>query len=184
MQEPVDAALQQYADLSLLAEKRPASRRPTKLFVTARSQWETPHCKSCPQCREAARSEPDLDWMTPMTRACIDGRTPCVRQLLKAPDVDLDFADFDGHTALHAACAFGYEECARLLIQAGATLDMVDAEGATPLDGARMMGTGSGGAIASMLIEAGAKALPLDREGRQHGLLKTVKQKRERWATR
>ena len=41
MQEPVDAALQQYADLSLLAEKRPASRRPTKLFVTARSQWAT-----------------------------------------------------------------------------------------------------------------------------------------------
>ena len=35
--------------------------------------------------------------------------------------------------------------------------------------------------IAAMLLEAGAKTLPLDWEGREHEVLKV---KRERWATR
>jgi hypothetical protein len=156
------------------------SRRPTKIFMSARVQWQSAHCSSCRQCREAMRAEEQLDWMTPLTRACLDNRTACVQELLKS-EADLDFCDFDGHTALHAACAFGHQECASMLIKAGATLDMPDHEGATPLDGARMAGTEEGEAIAAMLLEAGAKALPLDWEGREHEVLKV---KRERWATR
>jgi ankyrin repeat protein len=74
----------------------------------------------------------------------------------------IDFADSERHTALHAACAFGYEDCVSLLIQAGATLDMADDEGDTPLDGALMASSDSGQACADLLLAAGAaKETPL-----------------------
>ena len=38
----------------------------------------------------------------------------------------MDFADAEGHTALHAACAFGLTDCVRMLIQAGASLNLPD----------------------------------------------------------
>ena len=38
----------------------------------------------------------------------------------------MDFADAEGHTALHAACAFGSTDCVRMLIQAGASLNLPD----------------------------------------------------------
>ena len=122
-----------------------------------------------------------LDWITPLTRACIDGRTECVCELSrKPPEVEqchsskaeapveppwrhqwmIDFADSERHTALHAACAFGYEDCVRLLIQAGATLDMADDEGDTPLDGALMASSDSGKACVDLLLAAGAKETP------------------------
>lgn len=44
-----------------------------------------------------------------------------------------------------------------LLIQAGATLDMTDDEGDTPLDGALMAPSDSGRACADLLVAAGAK---------------------------
>ena len=133
--------------------KRAPSQTP---WTTARVLWRSAHCTSCRQCKEAMRAvvqscgDAKLDWITPLTRACIDGRTECVCELLKPPEVEchnttaevswrhqwmIDFADSERHTALHAACAFGYEDCVRLLIQAGATLDMADDEGDTPLDG-------------------------------------------------
>ena len=65
--------------------------------------------------------------------------------------------DVDGHTALHAACAFGYADCVRMLIAAGASLSLRDHEGSTALDGARMAGTDAGEACASMMVEAGAR---------------------------
>ena len=60
-------------------------------------------------------------------------------------------------TALHAACAFGYADCVRMLIAAGASLSLRDHEGSTALDGARMAGTDAGEACASMMVEAGAR---------------------------
>ena len=94
--------------------------------------------------------------MTPLISACIDGRAGCVRALLQSPEADVDFADAEGHTALHAACAFGSTDCVRMLIQAGASLNLADLEGATALDGARMAGCDSGEACVSMMVAAGA----------------------------
>ena len=155
--------------------KRAPSQTP---WTTARVLWRSAHCTSCRQCKEAMRAvvqscgDAKLDWITPLTRACIDGRTECVCELLKPPEVEchnttaevswrhqwmIDFADSERHTALHAACAFGYEDCVRLLIQAGATLDMADDEGDTPLDGALMASSDSGKACVDLLLAAGAK---------------------------
>ena len=157
--------------------KRAPSQTP---WSTARVLWRSAHCTSCQQCKEAMRAvvqqcgDAKLDWITPLTRACIDGRTECVRRLTeiechttkskaKAPwrhQWMIDFADSERHTALHAACAFGYEDCVRLLIQAGATLDMADDEGDTPLDGALMASSDSGKVCADLLLAAGAKETP------------------------
>ena len=157
--------------------KRAPSQTP---WTTARVLWQSAHCTSCRQCKEAMHAvvqrcgDAKLDWITPLTRACIDGRTECVRRLTEiewhatkskaeAPwrhQWMIDFADSERHTALHAACAFGYEDCVRLLIQAGATLDMADDEGDTPLDGALMASSDSGKVCADLLLAAGAKETP------------------------
>ena len=148
-------------------------------WSTARVLWQSAHCTSCRQCKEAMRAvvqrcgDAKLDWITPLTRACIDGRTECVRRLTEVEchtttkaeaswrhQWMIDFADSERHTALHAACAFGYEDCVNLLIQAGATLDMADDEGDTPLDGALMASSDSGKACADLLLAAGAKETP------------------------
>ena len=125
---------------------------------SAKAWWSSAHCGSCSRCRSAKSEHAEqVEWMTPLISACIDGRVECVQALLQSPEADLDFADVDGHTALHAACAFGYADCVRMLIAAGASLSLPDHEGATSLDGARMAGTDAGDACVSMMVEAGAR---------------------------
>ena len=125
---------------------------------SAKAWWSSAHCGSCSRCRSAKSEHAEqMEWMTPLISACIDGRVGCVQELLQSPEADVDFADVDGHTALHAACAFGYADCVRMLIQAGASLSLPDHEGATALDGARMSGSDAGEACVSMMMDAGAK---------------------------
>ena len=125
---------------------------------SAKAWWSCAHCASCSRCRSAKSEHAEqLEWMTPLISACIDGRVACVQALLQSPEADLDFVDVDGHTALHAACAFGYVDCVRMLIAAGASLSLRDHEGSTALDGARMAETDAGEACASMMMEAGAR---------------------------
>ena len=125
---------------------------------SAKAWWSSAHCGSCSRCRSSKSEHAEqVEWMTPLISACIDGRVECVQALLQSPKADLDFADVDGHTALHAACAFGYADCVRMLIAAGASLSLPDHEGATALDGAHMAGTDAGEACVSMMVEAGAR---------------------------
>ena len=147
---------------SQVLDARPRQRRITRTWETGAeaqpSQWLGGHCSACAQCIEAKRAaaaDEQLDMMTPLIHACLSGRADCVRALLEEPSVDVDFADPDGHTALHAASAFGHKDCVELLIQGGAKLDTPDNEGATPLDGARMSRTESATQCASLLVDAG-----------------------------
>ena len=139
--------------------RKTTSRRPTQIWFSARSQWKAAHCRSCAQCETALSmlDENQQDWMTPLTCACIDGRKSCVEALLKATETVIDFADSEGHTAMHAACTFGYMDCVRMLIDAGATLDVPDHEGATAIDGARMSRSPTAESCVAMLVEAGAR---------------------------
>ena len=153
----------------------PRCRRPTQIWFSASAQWKAAHCRSCAQCRDAMAvlDEKQLDWTTPLTNACIDGRKSCVEAILKAPETVIDFANSDGHTAMHAACMFGYTDCVRMLIEAGATLDVPDHEGATAIDGARMVRTDTAESCVAMLVAAGARdTSPTCFEGREHEALK------------
>ena len=59
----------------------------------------------------------------------------------------------DGDTALHRAAAYGHVDLVRLLLQAGAYVNAVDADGATPLLAAAYHGHL---AVVKILVEAGA----------------------------
>jgi ankyrin repeat protein len=55
-------------------------------------------------------------------------------QLLLDAGVDVNAIDGRGQTALHGAALHGYDEVVRFLAGKGATLDVEDARGFTPLD--------------------------------------------------
>lgn len=74
------------------AERAPSQPLCKAPRSSARILWQSAHCTSCGQCKEAMRAvvqrcgDAKLDWITPLTRACIDGRTECVRCLVAPPE--------------------------------------------------------------------------------------------------
>ena len=78
--------------LSGRAERAPSQPQCNAPCSSARILWQSAHCTSCGQCKQAMRAvvqrcgDAKLDWITPLTRACIDGRTECVRCLVAPPE--------------------------------------------------------------------------------------------------
>ena len=73
---------------------------------------------------------------TPLYRAVNLGYVDCVEVLLKH-DVDLDFQNRKGQTALHRAAIRGKRFVVPLLLDAGASIELEDKTGKVPLDYAR-----------------------------------------------
>ena len=69
--------------------------------------------------------------------------------------MDLEVADPLGWTALHAAVAWGHEDCARLLLEHRAPVNVRAIDGWTPLGAAAANGSTS---MISLLLEHGARA--------------------------
>ncbi|XP_046994246.1 death-associated protein kinase dapk-1-like [Schistocerca americana] len=78
-------------------------------------------------------STQNLDGGTALHEAALHGRTTCVRRLIACPDISLDIPDCNGRTPLHVALATVREDCALLLLHAGADVDMCDMEGDAPI---------------------------------------------------
>lgn len=72
-----------------------------------------------------------------------------------AAAVGVDFADYEGNTALHQACANGHVPIVEALLAAGADPSVRDRWGLTPADQARARPLPVTGAIISLLSEAG-----------------------------
>ncbi|MGA5165739.1 MULTISPECIES: ankyrin repeat domain-containing protein [Streptomyces] len=71
----------------------------------------------------------------PLHKAVYNGHADITAQLVARPGIDLDFQGAtNGYTPLHDALWHGYEECVRILVGAGARLDLVGHDGKTPLD--------------------------------------------------
>ena len=71
----------------------------------------------------------------PLHKAVYNGHVELTGLIAHWPGVDLDFQGVtNGYTPLHDALWHGYEECARILIAAGAALDLIGHDGRTPLD--------------------------------------------------
>ncbi|MFI8461627.1 ankyrin repeat domain-containing protein [Kitasatospora sp. NPDC085464] len=74
----------------------------------------------------------------PLHKAVYNGHAGITALLAAVPGVDLDFQGItNGYTPLHDALWHGYEECARILVGAGARLDLVGHDGKLPADIAR-----------------------------------------------
>mmetsp|Transcript_1818 Transcript_1818/g.5187 ORF Transcript_1818/g.5187 Transcript_1818/m.5187 type:complete len:658 (+) Transcript_1818:24-1997(+) len=82
---------------------------------------------------------------TPLS-AAVDGNEPLAVRLLLRRGANPNLQDGDGDRyPLHWASAFGdHDECAEILVQAGASLDARDANGHTPIEFARRPVTGTG----------------------------------------
>jgi uncharacterized protein len=78
------------------------------------------------------------DWVfkgAPIHKATYNGNPEILQLLLAQPDIDIDVqGPINGYTPLHDALWHGYTECAEMLIQAGARLDLKGHDGKTPLD--------------------------------------------------
>ena len=79
-----------------------------------------------------------LDWTfkgSPIHKATYNGRPDILKMLMDAPGVDLDVqGPINGYTPLHDALWHGYTECARMLIDGGARLDLKGHDGKLPVD--------------------------------------------------
>ncbi|MEU2828841.1 ankyrin repeat domain-containing protein [Streptomyces lavendulae] len=74
----------------------------------------------------------------PLHKAVYNGHAGITELLVKVPATDLDFRGItNGYSPLHDALWHGYEECARVLIDAGARVDLVGHDGKRPADIAR-----------------------------------------------
>ncbi|MGE3908661.1 MAG: ankyrin repeat domain-containing protein [Chloroflexota bacterium] len=71
----------------------------------------------------------------PLHKAVYNGHADIARQLAEHPGIDLNYqGGTNGYTGLHDALWHGYAECAQVLIEAGARLDLRGHDGKTPLD--------------------------------------------------
>ncbi|KAL7860599.1 hypothetical protein AOLI_G00169480 [Acnodon oligacanthus] len=79
------------------------------------------------------------------------GRYDCIEELLfRGAEVD---ADPGGRTALHDACAGGYDTCVKLLLDHGADPDLIAADGNAPL---HLCNTPDSYCCAELLVSGGA----------------------------
>ena len=81
------------------------------------------------------------DWVfkgAPIHKATYNGNPEILKMLLAHPDIDINVqGPINGYTPIHDALWHGYTECATLLLEAGARLDLKGHDGKTPLDVAR-----------------------------------------------
>ncbi|MDZ4876053.1 MAG: hypothetical protein CLLPBCKN_005473 [Chroococcidiopsis cubana SAG 39.79] len=78
------------------------------------------------------------DWVfkgSPIHKATYNGNPEILKMLVEHPDIDLDVqGPINGYTPLHDALWHGDNECAEILINANARLDLKGHDGKTPLD--------------------------------------------------
>jgi len=77
---------------------------------------------------------PDKRNTTPLHWACFSSSYECVNFLLqRKKDINLNTQDIEGNTALHLAILSGLSKTVRLLLQKGASIDIKNNSGLTPM---------------------------------------------------
>jgi len=104
-----------------------------------------------------------------LNAAATHGHVDIVTELLAASlgwaetlGVGIDAKDAQGWTALLAACEYGHQECAELLVDSGADIHVADQHGCSPLMAAAAHNHAE---IVGILLDAGADANYIDDDG-------------------
>ena len=82
----------------------------------------------------------DIFGWTPLMHAVEQERRETVALFLRQPYIRVNLRNLDGVTALHRAVAQGFREISRMLVRAGARIDLPDQTGRTAVDYAREAG--------------------------------------------
>lgn len=96
---------------------------------------------------------------TPLQEAAYFGQMPVVEYLLQYTDVDVDYQNAEGKTALHRAVYKNQREIVQCLINFGCNVNLQDCNGRTPLHWAAFFGHPE---IFALLYQNGAKLDILD----------------------
>ncbi|XP_019854432.1 PREDICTED: transient receptor potential cation channel subfamily A member 1 homolog [Amphimedon queenslandica] len=86
-----------------------------------------------PQCGGGSKDNTDESGRTQLHRACKDGNSDEVDELLQNEGVDINATDKDGCTPLHYACKAGNEGIVKRLIEKGADWSKISNDGRTSL---------------------------------------------------
>ena len=78
------------------------------------------------------RSIDFVDW-TLLEKACAAKSVAALKILLRH-GVNINAVDKNGDSALHLACSYGYFECVRFLLDAGADWTLINKKGQTPAE--------------------------------------------------
>ena len=110
------------------------------------------------------RTDPDqLELIAAALVAAREGHNDALKQLLELGDVDSDVTDDNGWTLLRTASWSGQEQCVKVLLEAGAKVNLYDGELRTALRAACWAGHLE---CVKLLLEAGADIDHVDSEGR------------------
>ncbi|ETN15448.1 TKL protein kinase [Phytophthora nicotianae INRA-310] len=104
----------------------------------------------------------DEEGWTALTLAAADGSVDLLEQLLVEPNVDIDYPNHWGETALSRAVFIGNERIAKLLLDEGAKVDLADEDGDTPLHVSVISGRLD---LAYLLLENGADVMVKNKSG-------------------
>ncbi|ELR98757.1 ankyrin repeat domain-containing protein [Gloeocapsa sp. PCC 73106] len=122
----------------------------TPLLVAARDS----HTEIVEELLQAGAKVRVQDWVfkgAPIHKATYNGNPEILKLLVAHPDIDLDVqGKINGYTPLHDALWHGFVDCAEILVNAGARLDLRGHDGKLPLDIAIEV-CGSDSAIANLI---------------------------------
>ena len=104
----------------------------------------------------------DSKGYTPLLTAVYNGNTAFVKLIIDNAPAALKDVDLAGRTALHIASSLGYNEIARMLIQAGIDVNIKDKTGETPLHKCAYYGNAY---LAGLLLQSGGDINVQDNEG-------------------
>jgi ankyrin repeat protein len=128
----------------LLAKGAPVDERSPK--QNGFNDLHTPLLVACRDghteiARELIRAGADVNAVeptfgaVPLHKSVYNGHAGITQLLAEQPGIDLDFQGAtNGYTPLHDALWHGYRDCARILLQAGARLDVRGHDGKRPLE--------------------------------------------------
>lgn len=97
-------------------------------------------------------NERDENGRTQLYRACEEGRSKVVEELLQVEGIDVNLGDGNGETPLFAACGIGHSKVVKLLLKhKGIQVNQADNYGITPLYTASLMGESK---VVELLLKA------------------------------
>ena len=98
-----------------------------------------------------------------LLKACQNGQKGVVIAFLKKEGINVDAVNEDGFAPLHFACAKGYKDIVKMLLDKGANASIISNQSITPLHFAAKSGHKE---VLQLILDAGADINATDKQGK------------------